>query len=228
MCCEEAFLILHFRLRDSTVEVCTHVLRLGSRRVVGVAADIQVVVVLPELLPSDHGCESGDCLERLVSAHDLLDVFRQKLVLGPPLLVFPIGINEEHLPTALDGLGTRRTQDKNARWDAGAVEEVRSEADDRVENVLIEETGTDLLLLATAEEHAMRHDRDHQARRAQNREHVLDEHQIRLLARLWAEPEAKALWKWDPVATVVLTEWGIGDDSVKTHELAGLEMLWAR
>src|SRR3954471_12543049 len=64
--------------------------------------------------------------------------------------------------------------------DPGSVKELRSEPDDGVDHVVIEEAAADASLIATTEEHAMRHDRGDHASRPSDGQHMLDEHEIGL------------------------------------------------
>ena len=61
---EQIRLRAHFALRDAAVQVGAHVLGLGGRGVVGVAADVEVVVVLAQLLAGHDAGVAGDVLER--------------------------------------------------------------------------------------------------------------------------------------------------------------------
>ena len=64
------------RMRPS----CTDVVRLRRWGVVGVPADVEVVVVLLQLLAGHDPGVAGDVLERLVGVYDLLDVLRKEVV----------------------------------------------------------------------------------------------------------------------------------------------------
>src|SRR5215218_4281151 len=93
-----------------------------------------------------------------------------------------VGVYEEYLALALFGLLAGRAHDEDAGGDAGAVEEVRSEADDGFEGVGLDEPLPDLLFGAAAEEDAVGHDGRHHATTSQGGEHVLSEHEVGLLA----------------------------------------------
>ena len=54
--------------------------------------------------------------------------------------------------------------------------------------------------------------------------HVLDEHEVGLLAALRAEAVAESLGEGDAVRGVVLREGRIGDDPVEAHQLAALDV----
>ena len=97
-----------------------------------------------QLLAADDAGEAADVLECLVGADDLLDVLGHEVVLRPALAVLAVGVDEQHLARALGGLGPWCAQHEDAGRDAGAVEEVRAEADDRLEDVLVEKPGADL------------------------------------------------------------------------------------
>ena len=93
------------------------------------------------------------------------------------------------LPRSASGLFL--LHDEDAGGDAGAVEQAGRQADDGLDDVVLDEELADQLFLAAAEEHAVRHDRRHVAVGLEAGQHVLDEHQVGLLAGLGA-PVAEA------------------------------------
>ena len=84
-----------------------------------------------------------------------------------------------------------RPHHQDAGRDAGAVEQVRRQADDGLDEVVVEELLADLLLRAAAEQHAVGHDGGHHAAGLADGEHVLGEHQVGLLARGRHQPQRK-------------------------------------
>ena len=105
--------------------------------------------------------------------------------------------------------------------DAGAVEEVRREADDRFEEVLLQQTLANLPLRAAAEQDAVRHDDAEPAGGVQHRHHVLDERQVALGLRRDAEPEAPEAVAFGHVAApLVEAERRIGDHPVVEQKLS--------
>ena len=120
---------------------------------------------------------------------DLLDVLGAKPVLVLALCVFAIGVDEEDL--VLECVGLALVADQHAGGDARAVEEAGRQADDGLDAVVIYEELADELFLTTTEQDPVRHDRRHPAVGLEAGEHVLHEHEVRLLAGLRA-PLAEA------------------------------------
>src|SRR5215470_7756086 len=142
-----------------------------------------------------------------------------------------IGIDKEHLTTAtFRFVGIRRmadeirTQHQDTGRDAGAVEQVRRQANDGLDEVLFEEFLTDLFLFATAKEHTVGHDGRHHAAGLADSQHVLGEHQVALLARGRTPTPSKTLRELHVTARIVLTERWIGDDAVEAFQLASLSV----
>ena len=77
------------------------------------------------------------------------------------------------------------------------------------------------LLLAAAEQHAVGHDGGHLAVGLEHGQHVLDEHQVGLLALL-RHPDGEAAGIFDVLLDVVLGEGRIGEHAVEALELAVL------
>ena len=148
----------HLRLGHPAQQVGPHVLGLGRRGVVGIAADVEVVVVLGQLGVGHHGGERGDVGEPLVGVDDLLDVLGLQVVLRPAGPVLGVGVDEEHLALALGWLCALGPQHQDAGGDAGAVEEVGGQADDGVEQVVLDEALADVPLGPAPEQHAVGHD----------------------------------------------------------------------
>lgn len=73
------------------------------------------------------------------------------------------------------------SQDDDTGGDAGAVEELRAEADDRLDLVTFDDLLADLGLVAAAEEDTVRHDRRDHAAVTGDVQHVLQEHEVGFL-----------------------------------------------
>ena len=108
---------------------------------------------------------------------------------------------------------------EHAGGNAGAVEEAGRQADDGLDHVVIDENLADQLFLAAAEQHAVGHDRRHVAVGLEAGQHVLDEHEVGLLAGLGA-PFAEAAGELHVGAAVVLRERRIGEHAVELADLA--------
>ena len=163
-----------------------HVVRLRRRRVVGVAADIEIEIVLRQRRVTDHRREPRLHRERLEGVGDFLDVLGQQMVLGPALEKLAVGVDEQHPPLTLGrlaaGITLALTQHQHASRNAGAIKQIRRQPDDGFEQIGLDHRRPDRPLLATPEQHPVwHHGRQHPAF-AQHRHHVLQKHQVRLLA----------------------------------------------
>ena len=153
---------------------------------------------------------------------DLLDVLGTELVLVLALGVFAVGVDEEHL--AAQRVRFVLVHHQDAGRDAGAVKEAGRQADDRLDHIVVDEDFPDQLFLATAEKHAVGHDRCHVAVGLQARQHVLDEHQVGLLAGFGA-PLAEARRELHGGAAVILREGRVGEHAVELPDLAMVKNL---
>lgn len=118
------------------------------------------------------------------------------------------------------------TQDQDARGNARAVKQLWAQADDCVDDVIVEEPTADTPLVTAAKKHTVGHDGGDHAIGAGDREHVLDEHEVGLLAGLGGgvavtEPLGG---ERDGVLTVVQRERRVGDDAVEAHQFAALDV----
>ena len=113
--------------------------------------------------------------------NDLRDVLRTEEVLRLAFAIFAVGIDEEDV-LAVGGVLFVHHQD--AGGDARAVEESGGQSNDGVEPAALDEVLPRLPFLAAAEQHAVRHDGGHLPVGLEHGEHVLDEHEIGLLALL--------------------------------------------
>jgi hypothetical protein len=105
---------------------------------------------------------------------------------------------------------------QQAGRNASAVEQVRRQADDRLDQILLEELGADFLLGPATEQDALGHDGTDHPLVFAHRQHVLGEHQVRLLAAGRAPTPAEALRELHVALGVVLAERRIGNDPVET------------
>ena len=144
--------------------------------------------------------------------HFLNPLLRAQPVLVLALPVLAVRVDEQHLVAQRVGLAPVAHQ--HARGDAGAVEEAGRQADDRLDHVVLDQQLADELLLAPAEQHPVGHDRGHVALRLEARQHVLDEHEVGLLAGL-RTPLAEAAREAHVGAAVVLRERGVGEHAVE-------------
>ena len=151
---------------------------------------------------------------------DLLDVLGAKPVLVLALCVFAIGVDEEDL--VLECVGLALVADQHAGGDARAVEEAGRQADDGLDAVVVDEQLADELFLTTTEQDPVRHDRRHPAVGLETGEHVLNEHEVRLLAGLRA-PLAEATGELHAGAAVVLRERRVGEHPVELADLPVVE-----
>ena len=209
------------RLGDSADEVRLDILRLGVGRVVHVAADVEVVVVGVHDLGLRHEARVLGQLALVGEDEiDLLDVLGAKPVLVLALCVFAIGVDEEDL--VLESVGLALVADQHAGGDARAVEEAGRQADDGLYAVVVDENLADELFLTTAEQDPVRHDRRHPAVGLEAGEHVLHEHEVRLLAGLRA-PLAEAAGELHAGAAVVLRKRWVGEHTVELADLPVVE-----
>jgi len=74
---EQLPLGLNFGPGHAALKVGTYVVRFGHRGVIGVVADVQVVVVVLKFLSSHHAGISVHIAERRIGARDLLDMLGQ-------------------------------------------------------------------------------------------------------------------------------------------------------
>ena len=228
---EQRVLGCHFGHRHAAEQVGAHVVRLGRRRVVHVAADVEIEVVgcTGDFRERHDAGVAGNVLVAVEGGYDLLDVLRAQVVLRAAGMELGVGVDEEHLASAFCGLvrvrrlaGEVRPHHKDAGRDARAVEQILRQADDGFDQVLFEKLLADFLFRAAAKEHAVRHDGGDHAARFADGEHVLGEHEVALLARGRTPAPTEALGELHVAAGVVLAERRIGNDAVEALQLAGL------
>jgi hypothetical protein len=110
--------------------------RLGRRCIVGVAADVEVVVVLAQHGVGHHGAEARHLGEVLEGVDDLLDVLGQQVVLRAAFEVLAVGVDEQHLPwRPACVVALALAQRNHASRDAGAIEQVGGRADHGLQQV---------------------------------------------------------------------------------------------
>src|ERR1035441_2103467 len=126
---EPAFVGSDLCLGDAAVQVGADVLRLRGRRVVDVAADVEVEVVVRQLGNAHHVGEAGDVLIVVIGRDDLLDVLGAEVVLRAAGGEFAVGVDEQNLAAASGETRRGAAQDEDAGRDAGAGGQVGRGAD---------------------------------------------------------------------------------------------------
>ena len=154
---------------------------------------------------------------------DLFDIFGTQLVLGLTFGIFAVGIDEQHLIAQFVGLVL--VGHDHAGGNAGAVEQAGRQADDGLNNVVIDQDLADQLLLTAPEEYAVGHDGGHVTTGLEAGQHVLDKHQVGLFAG-FGTPFAEPAGEFQVGATVVLREGRIGQHAVELAHLAVLQKKW--
>ena len=134
-----------------------------------------------------------------------------------PSAIFAVGVDEQHLVAQVVGLVL--VGHDHAGGNAGAVKKPGRQADDGLDHIILDEDFADQLFLAAPKEHAVGHDGGHVAVGLEAGQHVLDEHEIGLLAGLGA-PFAKAIGELQGGPAVVLGERRIGQDAVELPDLS--------
>lgn len=189
-----------------------------------VARDVEVVVVLPDLLQARHPAHAFDILVSFVPAMYVRDVLGKELVLGAARLELAGGIYEQYL--LLTGLWLFLTEHEEAGRESCAVEEVRTEADDGVEQVHLQELAPDPTFLRGAEQHAVRQHHGHASGlRSHRADHVLGPGEVAILCR-WHASEVASVGVLGPdlVPPLLQGERRVGDDAVERGEApAGVE-----
>jgi hypothetical protein len=150
--------------------------------------------------------------------HDLVDVFGPQVVLGLALPKLPVGVDDEYMVAPVRA---RFVHHQQTGGDTGAVEQVAWQADDRLQITPSDEVVARLALFAAPEKHAMGHHCHHAAVVPEHGHHVLNEHQIGLLALFrhhHREPDGKLEIPLD----VVLAEGRIGQHPVEAFEFVDL------
>jgi hypothetical protein len=206
---------------DAAVEVGAHVVRLGRRGVVDVAADVAVEIFGGDVGHGHEAGVAGHVGAGAIDVDDLGDVFGAQKILGLALAVFAVGVEEEDVAA---GGGVLFVEHEHAGGDAGAVEEAGGQADDGFEPAVLDEVAAGLALLAAAEEHTVGHDGGEFSVGFEDGEHVLHEHEVGLLALL-GHPDGEAAGIFDVFAEVVLGEGRVGEDAVEAGELVVLPLV---
>ena len=81
------------------------------------------------------------------------------MVLGAAFAVVAVGVDEQHLAPPFRTFGAFGSQDQDGSGDAGAVEQVRAETDNSVEEVVFDDPAADVPFGAAPEQHTVWHDR---------------------------------------------------------------------
>lgn len=190
-----------------------HVFGLGIGCVVHVAADVEIVVVgVGDLGLGDEAAVFRQFALVGENEVDLFNVFRAEFVLVFAFGKLPVGIDEEHLVSQVVGLVFIHHQ--HTGGNARAVKQTGRQTDDGLDNVVVNEQFADKLFLATPKQNAMRHDGCQVPVALQAGQHVLNKHEVGLLARL-GTPLAKTRRKLEGGATVVLGKGWIGQHAVE-------------
>ena len=135
-----------------------------------------------DLVKPDHAAVVFHILEGLVPTDNALGVFRLQVVLGAVLAEQTGGVADEHLAGGLRLLPD--AQDQDARGEACPVEQFRCQADDGLDQVLLEQVSADLALDATSEQGALGQHHGHATgARGHRFDHVLDPGEIAGLIR---------------------------------------------
>ena len=223
---EEGAFRLHLRPGHPAFQVGPDIMGFRGGGVVGVTADVEVPVILRQLLPGDHGGVAGNLCKVFKGGDDLLDVLGTQMVLSPTGMILGIGVDEQDFPLPGIGLGSGSTHDEDAGRNTGAVEEVGGEADHRFQKIIFDKALADLLLRPAPEKNSMGHHRGQHPVAAQDGQHMLDKHQVRLFPRFRAEAVAKALAEVEFALAVILAEGRIAEHPVKTHQLPAIHVKW--
>lgn len=149
-------------------------------------------------------------------------------VLGAASREFPVGVDEQDTVILTCRQTVRAPQHQDAGRDSSAIEDIRPHSDDRLQAAVLDDLLSDLLLLASPEEHAVWHDRGCSAVRLEHSQDVLDEHQVGFLARLGGPSIGHALRVSHAPALVVLGEGRVGEDAVETAQLTTVVLVARR
>ena len=144
-------------LGDAAAQVGGEVLDVLGLGAVDVAGQVEIVVVfrIGDFRDRDHAGIAGDIALAGEGVHDAVDVLLAEAVLGA---VFPkalAGINHED---AFAGLGMLLVDDDDAGRNPGAVEEVRRQADDALDEAALDDVLANRRLGISPEEDAVRED----------------------------------------------------------------------
>src|SRR5205823_14114725 len=102
-------------------------------------------------------------LEFVERGDDFFNVIGAEVVLRASWLKLAVGIDKQNRPNALRRFLLLRTRDDDASRDSRVVEELRRQADDGFDVIVINKLATNLAFLATAKQDAVRHDGGHTA-----------------------------------------------------------------
>ena len=195
------------------------------RRVIGIAADIQIKVFCRDLPGGHNPGITGDFVKILEGLDNLFAMLGPQEVLSATLLIIPVGIDEEEFALALGGFVALTSHHQDAGWDAGAEKEIGPQADDRLDMVLFHQFLTDLILATAPEKDAMGHDRGHDAPGPEGCQHVQGKKKIGLLFFGWEAVGGKSLRVAELLFFIRQAEGRIGENTVKSLQFATLQML---
>ncbi len=204
------------------MQVGAHVVGFGRRGVIDIAADVAVVLFGDDLRLRHPSRISRNIFVGAVGVDDLVDVFRAQVVLRLAFAVFAVSVDEQHM-VALGRAILVHHQD--AGGDAGAVEEVAGQADDRLQIAALDKVFACFALLTAPEQHTVRHYGRHAAIVLEYRQHVLHKHQIGLFA-FFRHHHRKAAREFEVFFDVVLAEGRIGHHAIEALQfVAFVQML---
>ena len=199
------------------------ILRLGIGSVVHISTNVAVVVLVRQFLPRHQPTVFRNHALVRIDIGYLLDILGTKHVLILALVVFTVGVDKEY---AFAIFRTLPVDDKDRRRDSRAVEKLRRQSDHTLKNAAelsVDQLLAITLLFATTEKDTVRHDDRHPSLGLQRRDHVLYEHEVRLL--LPRHPEAETLLELHVRRRVVLGERWIRHHNVELAESAALREL---
>ena len=97
-----------------------------------------------QLIDVHDAGEAGDVRVGGVGVDDLLGVLRVQVVLRLASGELAVGVDEQHLTLPLGEARPSAAQHQDAGWDAGAVEQVRGQADDSLQPVVLDDALADM------------------------------------------------------------------------------------
>ena len=202
--------------RHAAQQVGRHVFGFGRRRVVHVAPDVEREVV---------GLNRGEVHQprvagflQLVGKHvvNFLDVLGAQHILLFTLGVVLIGVDNEHL--VLQVVGLALVEHHHAGRNAGAVKQLRRQADDAFQHVGPQHSLPDFLFLTAPEQHSVRHHHHHLAAALAAGQHVLHKHKVGLLARFGREAIGEPLRPLHGGPVVVLRKRRVGNHPIELQQ----------
>jgi len=201
------------------------VLRLGA---VDVAREVEVVVVLRvgDLADGHEARVARDSSLPGEGVHDSVDVLLAEAVLRAVLLEALGGIDHEDAPA---GCGVFLVEHEDAGGNAGAVEQIRRQADDGLDDAALDEIAANDALGIAAEEDAVREDARALTGALERAEDVQEIGKVALLGGRDAvvlEPLEGVVFGIETGAPAFVAERRIGDDVVERLQGIAIEKEW--